>query len=76
MPPSDVEQPDHEQKQEFIHDLRTALEEVWVTHLDLLEKLKNPEFGNLISHEKLFSGEIKDAPPSSSQTLENRTECI
>ncbi len=61
MPPSDVEQPDHEQKQEFIHDLRTALEEAG-HDLDLFEKLKNPEFGNLISHEKLFSGEIKDAP--------------
>ena len=61
MPPSDVEQPDHEQKQQFVNDLRTTLEEAG-HDLDLFEKLRNPEFGNLISHEKLFSGEIKDAP--------------
>lgn len=53
MPPEDAQQPSARQRQSMVKWLSDALGE----QSRLQEKLRKPEFGNYVDHEKLFSGE-------------------
>lgn len=59
MPPSGESLPDFDEKEQFVARLRGALTDAG-HEIDLFEKLSSPEFGNLVNHEKLFSGEITE----------------
>lgn len=59
MPPSGEALPDFNDKEQFVERLRGALADAG-HEVDLFEKLSSPEFGNLVNHEKLFSGEITE----------------
>ena len=61
MPPSDAEQPGTELKNAVMSWINAELKKSGNTS-DILKKLETPEFGNLINHEKLFSGEINAKP--------------
>jgi hypothetical protein len=57
MPPKDAEQPT-ESEHTLVSDwVRTELKKFGVSKLD--EKMRHPDYGNYVNHEKLFSGEIK-----------------
>ena len=63
MPPTGETQPLEKEKNDFVDQVRVAL--VDAGHdLDLFEKLSSPEFGNLVNHQKLFSGEVTERPYS------------
>lgn len=56
MPPKKKKkQPSEDQRQEMIQLITTDLKKYNANKLE--EKLRRPEFGNYVSHEKLFSGE-------------------
>ncbi len=60
MPPKKIEQPSDEERNE----LGVWLWEILHSHnaSKLEDKLRYPSYGNYVDHEKLFSGQIKDAP--------------
>ncbi|MFT4688679.1 MAG: hypothetical protein ACI9OD_000877 [Limisphaerales bacterium] len=61
MPPKKKKaQPSEVERQRLIDWVSGELKKHGGSKLD--DKLRYPEFGNYVSHEKLFSGEIKDAP--------------
>jgi len=57
MPPKKKKQPGLEQKSQIIDWLSSELKKL--NSNKLTEKLKKPEFGNYLDHNKLFSGEYK-----------------
>ena len=62
MPPPDSDPvPNAEARAAFVESVETQLTK-FGRGLSLDEKLLRPEFGNLVDHEKLFSGEVKDKP--------------
>ena len=62
MPPPESDSiPNAEARAAFVESVETQLTK-FGRGLSLDEKLLRPEFGNLVDHEKLFSGEIKDKP--------------
>jgi len=63
MPPSGETQPHDQEKEQFIETSRAALRVVG-HELELFDKLSSPEYGNLVNHQKLFSGEITERPYS------------
>ena len=63
MPPKKKKnQPTDDQRQEMIQLITVDLKKYNANKLE--EKLRRPEFGNYVSHEKLFSGEYKNLPAS------------
>lgn len=60
MPPQDAEQLSNADRSQLTAWLRSELLKHNASKLD--EKLRYPEYGNYVDHEKLFSGEIDDAP--------------
>ena len=58
MPPLDVEQPTPAERSTFLNSVQAVLR----SHdaLDLDEKLRYPQYGNYLDHDKLFSGELSD----------------
>lgn len=58
MPPEDSKQPTAAERK--LLDSLLAKELSQFGPLKLEEKLQRPDYGNLVSHEKLFSGEFKD----------------
>lgn len=63
MPPAEEHQPSNASKQQVITWINAELEKSGNTS-DLMAKLESPEFGNLVNHEKLFSGDVTDKPYS------------
>ena len=62
MPPPDSDSvPNAEARAAFVESVETQLTK-FGRGLSLDEKLLRPEFGNLVDHQKLFSGEVKDKP--------------
>ena len=62
MPPPDSDPvPNAEARAAFVESVETQLTK-FGRGLSLDEKLLRPEFGNLVDHEKLFSGEVNDKP--------------
>lgn len=57
MPPADADQPAESDRVLLAGWLRTELRKHGASQLD--DKLRYPDYGNYIDHEKLFSGEIK-----------------
>ena len=64
MPPGMEEQPADVERATLIEWISTELRQHNASSLD--EKLKRPEYGNYVDHDKLFSGEFKDLPGSTS----------
>ena len=60
MPPGNETQPTNEEKTRVAVWVRDELRTHNASNLD--KKLRYPDFGNYVDHEKLFSGEIKDKP--------------
>lgn len=60
MPAKKGEQPSSDDREKLIKWFRSELEPYGAPSLD--DKLRYYKYGNYINHEKLFSGEIKDAP--------------
>jgi len=60
MPPDDAEQPSDAERSQAADALRAELRRRGASKLD--EKLRLPAYGNYVDHDKLFSGEITDAP--------------
>lgn len=60
MPPKKKAQPSPEERQRLIDWVSGELKKHGGSKLT--DKLRYPDFGNYVDHEKLFSGEIKDAP--------------
>ncbi len=60
MPPNDSDQPSESQRAVLGHWLRSTLRRHNASKLD--QKLKYPAYGNLVDHQKLFSGEITEKP--------------
>ena len=58
MPPVDNTQPSEKDKDSLLSWLSKELKSFGPSKLE--EKLRNPEYGNYIDHEKLFSGEFYD----------------
>ncbi|MFT5527327.1 MAG: hypothetical protein ACI9HK_005309, partial [Pirellulaceae bacterium] len=58
MPPTKERQPSESAKNELMSWIHSELSKSGNSS-DLSNKLRNPEFGNLVNHQKLFSGEIK-----------------
>jgi len=58
MPPEDAEQPTTSQRTQLAEWVSLELNKHNASKLE--DKLRKPEFGNYIDHEKLFSGEYKD----------------
>ena len=61
MPPDESDQPSSVARQAFL----TALDRELATHgrgMALKDKLIRPEYGNYVSHDLLFNGEINSAP--------------
>ncbi|MFK7852127.1 MAG: DUF1588 domain-containing protein [Akkermansiaceae bacterium] len=67
MPPEDEEQPEAAEREEIIDWINEELQKVDQGDA-YRKKLLAPEYGNWVSHEKLFSGEI-DTPPYSPSRL-------
>ncbi|MEO2019834.1 MAG: DUF1588 domain-containing protein [Fuerstiella sp.] len=60
MPPEDQEQPTDAERRRLIDWLSSELKK---HHASTFEaKLRLPQYGNYVDHDKLFSGEIKDKP--------------
>ena len=59
MPPEGHELPSEDSKDIFLSEIKDALLQTGHS-TDFFEKLTSPEFGNLVSHERLFSGEITE----------------
>lgn len=60
MPPQDAEQPSESDRTQLTDWLRSELLKHNASKLD--EKLRYPEYGNYVDHEKLFSSEIEAEP--------------
>lgn len=60
MPPKKKRQPSQAERQLLIDWVSAELKKHGGSKLT--DKLRYPDFGNYVDHEKLFSGEIKDAP--------------
>lgn len=60
MPPKKKKQPSEKEHNQIIAWLSNELHAYDASKLE--EKLRYPAYGNFVDHEKLFSGEIKDAP--------------
>ena len=60
MPPADARQPSAAEQRVLADWLRTDLRKHNASKLD--EKLRYPDYGNFVSHEKLFEGKSADAP--------------
>ena len=58
MPPKKKKQPSEAERQRAINWLDTELKKHNAAKLE--EKLRYPDYGNYVDHDKLFSGEIKD----------------
>jgi Protein of unknown function (DUF1588)/Protein of unknown function (DUF1592)/Protein of unknown function (DUF1585)/Planctomycete cytochrome C len=60
MPPQDAKQPSREERELLANWIQSELRRFNASKLD--DKMPYPDYGNLVNHEKLFSGEIKDKP--------------
>lgn len=60
MPPEDADQPTEAEKLVLAGWIRSELQKRHASKLD--DKFRYPGYGNLIDHEKLFSGEIQEKP--------------
>lgn len=60
MPPKKKQQPSEEERQTLFNWISDELDRHNAAVLK--HKLLNPNYGNYVDHEKLFSGEIKEAP--------------
>lgn len=60
MPPKDKTQPSPEEREALFDWVSAALDRHDASSLQ--HKLQDPHYGNYVDHDKLFSGEIKDAP--------------
>jgi len=65
MPPEDAKQPTALERKTLLGWVNGQLELAGGS--DLKDKLRYPHYGNLVDHEKLFSGGIKDKPYSPSR---------
>ncbi|MDB4810054.1 DUF1588 domain-containing protein [bacterium] len=63
MPPLGESQPTEVEKGEVVKRIHMELDKSG-RRFDLFEKLDSPEFGNLVNHQKLFSGDVLDKPYS------------
>jgi mono/diheme cytochrome c family protein len=61
MPPEQEAQPSDEARQQVVGWITAAFAEAGQEPA-LKEKLQRPRYGNYVDHEKLFSGEIQEAP--------------
>ncbi|MEM8668076.1 MAG: DUF1588 domain-containing protein [Planctomycetota bacterium] len=61
MPPADHEQPASALQNDVISWIHRELQESGNAS-DILKKLESPEFGNLVNHQRLFSGEVTTKP--------------
>ena len=59
MPPEGHDLPSEDSKESFLFAIKDALQQSGHS-TDFFEKLTSPEFGNLVSHERLFSGEVTE----------------
>jgi len=66
MPPDGEDLPGEDLKGAFLDSIKDGLQRVGHSD-DFFQKMNSPEFGNLVSHERLFSGEVKDLPYSPSR---------
>ena len=57
MPPDDADQPSEPERTRLANWLRDELRKHNASKLD--DKLRYPDYGNYVAHERLFSGEIK-----------------
>ena len=70
MPPADADvMPSAGDRAWFVNGVEAELTKLG-RGLSLDEKLLRPEFGNLVDHEKLFSGEIQEAPYTPARLVE------
>lgn len=60
MPPEDERQPSAAERKALADWVRSEV--VRLGGSDLVDKLRYPDYGNAVDHDKLFSGEIKDKP--------------
>lgn len=60
MPPKKKKQPTEEERNLLTEWIAKELQKHNASKLE--DKLRKPEFGNVVDHEKLFSGEYKDLP--------------
>lgn len=60
MPPADAEQLAEAEQQQLTSWMRGELRKHNASRLD--EKLRYPSYGNYVSHEKLFNGEVRERP--------------
>lgn len=60
MPPAQAEQPSDQERALLDSWMQRELQKHNASELD--EKLRYPDYGNYVDHEKLFSGEIQDKP--------------
>ncbi|MFT5469552.1 MAG: hypothetical protein ACI8UO_004673 [Verrucomicrobiales bacterium] len=60
MPPPDKKQPSDEHRQQLLDWIGSTLREHGASTLE--DKLRRPEYGNYVDHDKLFSGEYAKLP--------------
>ena len=60
MPPEDEKQPTAAERKQLSDWMRSELTKLNGPQLE--DKLRYPDYGNYVEHEKLFSGDIKDKP--------------
>lgn len=61
MPPKQEAQPSGQARQQVVGWITSAFADAG-REPDLQQKLQRPQYGNYVDHEKLFSGEIQEAP--------------
>lgn len=66
MPPEEMEQPTTTERKQLLAWISQSFDALGAKS-EFREKLHEPEFGNYVDHDKLFSGEITDKPFSPSR---------
>ena len=66
MPPEEMEQPTAAEREQLLAWISQSFDSLGAKS-EFREKLHEPQFGNYVDHEKLFSGEIKEKPFSPSR---------
>ena len=60
MPPADEKQPSAAERKELVNWVRNELVKAGASLIE--DKLRYPDYGNNVDHDKLFSGKIQDKP--------------